>query len=328
MALDAIYEEEFLDCSYGFRAGRSAHDALEALWRATMRINGGWVVELDVSDFFGTLDHGHLRSFLDQRVRDGVIRRMIDKWLKAGVLEADGVHRGTSGTPQGGVISPLLANVYLHEVLDMWFAKDVQSRMRGSAELVRYADDAVLVFEHESDARRVLAVLPKRFARFGLTLHPEKTRLVRFVRPGRRDQKKGRDRPDTFDFLGFTHYWGRSRKGNWVVRRRTSAKSFRKALKLVTEVVRRSRHLPLSVQQALLGSRLRGHYSYFGVTGNGERLGEFAWRVRRLWYYWLNRRSQRTCLTFVRFHRLLLRYPLPPPRVVHSIFGRTANLWA
>lgn len=183
MLLEAIYEQDFHPGSYGFRPGRNAHDALDALWKGVMSTGGGWVLEVDIQSFFDTLDHGALRSFLDKRVTDGVIRRAIDKWLKAGVLEAGAVTHPEVGTPQGGVISPLLANVYLHEVLDRWFETDVKPRLRGRAQLVRYADDFVLAFALEADARRVMAVLPKRFGKYGLTLHPDKTRLVKFTRP-------------------------------------------------------------------------------------------------------------------------------------------------
>ena len=189
MVLEAVYEQDFLECSYGFRPCRSAHQALAALWQELMRVGGGFVIELDIEKFFDTLDHRHLREFLDKRVRDGVIRRVIGKWLKAGVLEGGEVQETESGTPQGGVISPLLANIFLHEVLDKWFEQEVKPRMKGSAFLVRYADDALMVFSLEKDAKRVMAVLAKRFGRFGLSLHPEKTRLVDFRRPKLTDQQ-------------------------------------------------------------------------------------------------------------------------------------------
>lgn len=205
MVLEAIYEQDFLDCSYGFRPCRSAHQALAALWEQSMKMGGGCVLELDIQKFFDTLDHNHLRSFLDQRVRDGVIRRAIDKWLKAGVMEEGVVRSLETGTPQGGVVSPIIANLYLHEVLDVWLLRDVLPRLRGKAFLIRYADDAVLVFASEQDAKRVMEVLPKRFGRFGLTLHPEKTKLVDFKRPS-----NGREDPESFDLLGFTHLWGKS----------------------------------------------------------------------------------------------------------------------
>jgi group II intron reverse transcriptase/maturase len=228
MVLGAIYEQDFLDCSYGFRPRRSAHQALERLRGELMAVKGGYVIELDFESFFDRLSHAALRSFLDKRVRDGVIRRAIGKWLKASVLE-NGVHRhGEEGTPQGGLISPLLANIYLHEVLDVWLETVVKPRMYGRAAMVRYADDAVLVFQREDDARRVLAVLPKRFAKYGLKLHPEKTRLVPFLRPPLSGpSSKG---PGSFDFLGFTHYWARSRKGTNVVKQKTAKKRLQRAL--------------------------------------------------------------------------------------------------
>src|SRR5262245_55740125 len=217
MVLEAVYEQDFLPCSYGFRPGRSAHQALEALWTGLTAMAGGWVLEIDIQGFFDTLDHAHLRSFLDRRVRDGVVRRTIGKWLNAGVLEAGELYHPEEGTPQGGVISPLLANVYLHEVLDVWFEAEVKPRLDGRALLIRYADDAVLVFSSERDARRVYEVIGKRFAKYGLTLHPDKTRLVPFQKP--QPPTHGGTRPKTFDLLGFTHHWGKSRRGDLVVKR-------------------------------------------------------------------------------------------------------------
>src|SRR3982751_5067691 len=224
MVLEAVYEQDFLDCSYGFRPGRSAHQALEDLWDRLMEVKGGWVLEIDIRKFFEALDHRHLREILRRRVRDGVLLRLIGKWLKAGVMEDGCVTHPETGSPQGGVISPILANAYLHEVLDTWFEQTVNPRLKGRASLIRYADDAVLVFEVEGDARRVLDVLPKRFGKYGLTLHPEKPRLVpsQGLRPGALPDSRD-ERPGTFDFLGFTHYWGRTLKGNWAVKRKTAA---------------------------------------------------------------------------------------------------------
>lgn len=216
MALEPIYEEDFLEMSHGFRPRPSPHTALAEVWEQLMRMHGGWVLEVDIESFFETVEHGHLRSFLDQRVRDGVIRRVIDKWLKAGVMDAGALRRTSFGTPQGGVLSPLLANIYLHEVIDRWFESEVRPRMRGASFAVRYADDLIFVFASRSDALRVMDVVPKRLARFGLRVHPSKTRLVDFRRPrwqrsGRRPDKRGK--PGTFVLLGFTHYWGRSSRG-------------------------------------------------------------------------------------------------------------------
>jgi len=317
MVLDAVYEQDFLDCSYGFRPGRSAHDALDALWQGTMSMRGGWVIDLDIASFFDELDHGHLRSFLDLRVRDGVLRRAIGKWLNAGVME-DGQHvRSTTGTPQGGCISPLLANVYLHHVLDTWFVQAVQPRLRGPSGMVRYADDVVIVCKHEHDARRVLTVLTKRLERFGLRMHPKKTRLVRFERPRRGDD--GSDRPETFDFLGFTHYWGRSRKGRPVVKRKTAKKRFNRTLRTISAWCRENRHRPIRAQQRALNRKLRGHDAYFGITGNAPALQRLRWRVERLWHKWLARRGGRRRLTWALFECLLRRFPLASPRVVQSV---------
>lgn len=316
MLLEPIYEQDFLDCSYGFRPGRNPHQALDTLWRGLMDIGGGWVVDLDIQSFFDTVDHATLRSFLDQRVRDGVVRRAVGKWLNAGVMEEGAVWYPEEGTPQGGVISPLLANVYLHEVLDVWFHRDVRPRLRGRAFMVRYADDAVLAFEREDDARRVLAVLPKRFGKHGLTLHPEKTRLVDFRRPGRSTDSRGR----SFDMLGFTHFWGRSRKGKWVVYRNTASQRFSRALKRLGRWCRKFRHRSVADQQQALNRKLRGHYGYYGITGNARALSRYRREAERLWRKWLSRRSRKARLTWSQFRRLLEHYPLAPPRVVHSIY--------
>lgn len=321
MLLEAVYEQDFYDSSYGFRPGKSAHQALQATWASLMAMHGGWVIGLDIEQFFDTLDHRHLGEFLDRRVRDGGLRRLIGKWLNAGVMMANGLERTESGSPQGGVISPLLANIYLHEVLDRWFYEAVLPCMRGKAALIRYADDALLFFEREDDAARVMKVLAKRFARFGLTLHPDKTRMVDFRSPSRR-----RNHPRTkFELLGFTHYWGRSRRGAWVVRRKTASGRFSAAIKRIRVWCRKYRHLPVEVQHAALTRKLQGHYSYYGITGNARALGRFLYEVRRIWRYWLNRRSQSGPMYWDRFVRLLSRLPLPPPRVVHSIYRRAAN---
>lgn len=320
MLLEPIYEQDFLDCSYGFRPRRSAHDALEALWKSTMAQQGGWVIELDIRRFFDTVAHCHLRDFLQQRVRDGVLLRLIGKWLKAGVLEDGELHYPEDGTPQGGVISPLAANVYLHEVLDRWFEEQIKPRLRGSAFLIRYADDAVLGFAHRDDAVRVLEVLPKRFARFGLQLHPEKTRLVAFQRPGSEcpDGAPVAPTPGTFDFLAFRHYWARSRQGRWVVKQKTAPDRFGRALRKVAQWCRQHRHDPLRRQHRALTRKLRGHDNYFGITGNGDRVSAFHYWVRRSWRKWLNRRGGQP-LNWEQYVRLLARYPLPGPQLVHSV---------
>jgi group II intron reverse transcriptase/maturase len=322
MVLEAVYEQDFKDCSYGFRPGRSAHQALEVLWKGLMGMGGGVVLDVDIQAFFDSLDWTELRKILDQRVRDGVLRRAIDKWLKAGVLEEGALSYPEAGTPQGGVISPLLANIYLHEVLDRWFEEIVKPRLEGAAFLVRYADDFVMVLASPRDARRVMAVLGKRFEKYGLKLHREKTRMIDF-RPPRPRQQQGRG--ESFDFLGFTHYWGCSRKGHWVVKRQTSSKRVTRALRAVQQWCKRNRHRPVVEQQQALASKLRGHCAYYGITGNAKSLASFRHEVTRGWQRWLNRRSQRKSMPWDRFRRLLQRYPLPPAIAIHSALRQAAR---
>lgn len=317
MALEPIYEQDFLDCSYGFRPGRSAHMALDALWKQVMDMGGCWLIDVDIRKFFDTLDHAHLRTFLRQRVRDGVLLRLIDKWLSAGVLEGGELTYPEEGTPQGGVISPLLANVYLHYVLDVWFYTQVQPCLKGRAFLVRYADDLVMGFACEEDARRVLAVLPQRFGRFGLTIHPEKTRLVPFERPGRTPAAGSelRTPSGSFDFLGFTHFWSRSLKGNWVVKRRTADSRLRRAIGKIAEWCRLNRHLPIREQWVTLKQKLLGHYRYYGVIGNLVCLQRFQYAVVCLWRKWLGRRKRCGQLPWERYLGLLRVFVLPWPRL-------------
>jgi RNA-directed DNA polymerase len=320
MLLEPIYEQDFRDCSFGFRPGRSAHQALQTLWREVMGMRGGWLVDLDIRKFFDCLDHKHLKGILRQRVGDGVVLRLISKWLHAGVLEDGRVLYSKTGSPQGGVISPLLANVYLHEVLDTWFEQAVRPRMRGRCALVRYADDAVLVFESQDDAERVMRVLPKRFEKYGLTLHPEKTRLLRFQPPG--SQSSGSDDgppPGTFDFLGFTHFWAKSRKGRWVVKQKTAKSRFTRALRSLSQWCRTHRHWPVAKQWVMLGHKLRGHYAYYGITGNHRSLDHYRWWAERIWRKWLSRRSWAP-MPWVRCQRLLVRHPLPPAKLRVSMY--------
>ena len=328
MVLEAVYEQDFLDCSYGFRPGRSAHQALEVLHRQLTGSGGCWLVEVDIRKFFDTLDQAQLRDFLRLRVRDGVLLRLIGKWLNAGVLEEGCLEHPTTGTPQGGVISPLLANIYLHYVLDVWFEREVKPRLQGRAFLVRYADDFVMGFTCEADARRVLDVLPKRFGKYGLTLHPDKTRLVPFHRPAGRPSGKGPPSvppPGTFDLLGFTHYWGRSWKGGWVVKSKTAAGRFRRALARIAQWCRLHRHRPLGEQQRALNQKLRGHYAYYGITNNGRALYRFREAVVLLWRKWLSRRGSGGVRPWTFITRLFQRYPLAPVVIVHSVYRRAAN---
>lgn len=327
MVLEPIYEQDFLACSYGFRPGRSAHQAVQALRDQVMARGGGWIIEVDLQRFFDTLDPAKLREILRRRVRDGVLVRLIGKWLNAGVLEEGAVWYPEAGTPQGGVISPLLANIYLHDVLDAWFEQEITPRLRGWACLVRYADDIVLGFTYEEDARRVLAVLPKRFEKYGLSLHPEKTRLLDFRKPRRPDPRgrTDRSRPGTFDLLGFTHYWAKSRKGHWVIKQQTANDRFARSAKRIGAWCRAHRHWSVAEQHAALAQKLRGHYGYYGITGNSRMLARFLSEVKRRWRYWLNRRSQRGRWTWERFVRFLGSSPLPPPIPVHSIYRHAAK---
>lgn len=322
MILESIYQWQFYDCSFGFRRGRSAHQALETLWQQSHKLGVKWILEVDIRKFFDTLDHGHLREFLHLRVRDGVLLRLIGKWLKAGVMEDGNVSYPEAGSPQGGVISPILANAYLHYVLDDWFHAVVLPKLTGTAFLIRYADDFVIGFTDESDARRVHDVIPKRFAKYGLTVHPDKTRLIRFGRPRHRRVPRA-ERPGTFDFLGFTHYWGLSRKGNWVIKRKTASSRLTRAIRAISHWCRWNRHQPLQAQHAILCQKLRGHFGYYGITGNSDQLGNFRTAVAQIWFKWLRRRH-RERPNWEWFKRVLERYPLPPATAVHSVL-RVAN---
>jgi group II intron reverse transcriptase/maturase len=321
MVLEAVYEQDFLEGSYGFRPGRSAHQALDVLWKALMSIGGGIVIEVDISSYFDNITHSHLRAFLDQRVRDGVLRRMIHKWLKAGVMESGNISYPDAGSPQGGVVSPILANVYLHEVMDKWFANEVLPRLRGRAHFVRYADDIVIACARADDAERIMEVLPKRFGKYDLGLHPEKTRKVDFRRPGLNESKGS----GSFDFLGFTHYWGKSRRNKWVVKRKTAKDRFNRSVVKVTETCRKLRHEKVKDQHKRLTRMMKGHYAYYGITGNAGALSRFFEVVTKGWQKWLNRRSSGRHVPWERFRQLLKRYPLPRPRIVHSVLRTAAN---
>jgi RNA-directed DNA polymerase len=316
--LQAIYEQDFLDCSYGFRPGRSAHDAIRALTEA---VNGGeanWILEIDVVSFFDSVNRSCLREMLQKRVADGSLLRLVGKCLHVGVLDGEEFTKPSEGTVQGSTLSPLLGNVYLHYVLDLWFAEEVKPRLRGRSVLVRYADDAVFGFERQDDAERLMAVLAKRMARFGLSLHPQKTRLLDFRRPAR-SRGEGKS-PMTFDFLGFCWHWRRTRRGSWAVTCKTRRARLARAIKAIHAWCREHRHLPVKQQHAALTRRVQGHINYFGVNGNMLCLRIFLARVRRSWFQWLNRRSQRARLNWERYADLLRDLPLPQPRIVVSIW--------
>jgi RNA-directed DNA polymerase len=326
MVLEPIYEQDFRDCSYGFRPRRSAHQALESFRDQLMDSRGGWVLEVDIRKFFDNLDHGHLRTFLQLRVRDGVLLRLIGKWLNAGVMENGCVSYPDAGSPQGGVVSPLLSNVFLHYVLDLWFEQEVRPRLHRQACLIRYADDFVIGFRNHQDAQRVMSVLPKRLGKYGLTTHPDKTRLVTFRSPSlTADGHSGQARPGTFNLLGFTHYWGRSQRGYWVIKLKTASDRFSRAVRSIDSWCRDHRHWSLREQQQKLSEKLRGHYAYYGVTGNSAALARFLFAVKTCWRKWLYRRNRLRSLTWAVYYRLLQRYPLAPVRTLRSTFPRAAK---
>jgi group II intron reverse transcriptase/maturase len=316
MVLEAVYEQDFRSCSYGFRPGRSAHDALRELYGVITRQGQYWVLDVDIRKYFDTISHHHLRAILDQRVTDGVIRRMIDKWLKAGVLEDGLLRLASEGTPQGGVISPMLSNIFLHYALDEWFENEVRPRLAGPCSLVRFADDFVMTFKTHHDAKRVLEVLGKRLERFGLTLHSDKTRFIDF-----RPERQGGTHPDCqeppFDFLGFTHTWVRSQKGKNVVRQQTAKNRLARALTAVNDWCRTNRHRPILDQHAVLSAKLRGHYAYYAITGNMRQLQRYVQQVRRTWRKWLARRTRSQPLSWDRFNACLARHPLPAGKIIH-----------
>jgi len=322
MLLEPIYEQEFRNYSYGFRPGRSAHDALASFWEQAMGMAGGWVLEVDIRKYFDTIDHQHLRRIVRRRIADGVLLRLIDKWLNAGVMESGLVHFPDAGTPQGGVISPLLANIYLHEILDEWWAGEVRSRLRGNAFLIRYADDFVMCFSSEDDARRVMDVLPKRFEKYGLALHPTKTRLVPFGSPNRRRDMPS---PGSFDFLGFTHFWGSTRNEKWAIKRKTAGDRFRRSLRKVVSWIRANRHEPVEQQYRTLCRKLDGHCAYYGITGNSYSLERFRHAVNMVWAKWIGRRAEGR-VRGLRRKRPLRRYHFPTAKAVHSVLAPQAKL--
>jgi len=335
MILEAIYEQDFHDFSYGFRRGRSPHQTLKALREQCMNGNIGWIVDADVSGFFDAIDRKLLQDFIRRRVNDGSIRRLIGKWLHVGVLEEGDIKYSETGTPQGGVISPLLANIFLHYVLDEWYVHEVQKCLQGRSFLIRFADDFIIGCAREEDARQVLEMLRERFAAHGLTIHPTKSRLIDFRSPvwaTRDNTRHGSEPPDarsglgepskangTFDFLGFTHYWTRSRRGYWVIKRRTSCKRQRRAMRSLWQWLRQARHEPVLEQYRILTAKLRGHYQYYGIRCNIESLRKLWSFARRGWRYWLSRRSQKSVIPWEKFELFLGKYPLPTPCVVHSI---------
>jgi len=313
--LEAIYEQDFYDCSYGFRPKKNCHQAISAIREQSRNLGVKWIIDADISKCFDSFNHKHLQEMLSIRVKDGSIKRLIGKWLNAGVMDGNDIIYPETGTPQGGVISPLLANIYLHYVLDDWFEKEVKPRCRGNVFLVRYADDFIIGCSEEEDAKRIMEVLPKRFERYDLTIHPEKTQLIDFRKP-EDGETKGKG---NFSFLGFKIYWGKSLKGYWVIKKKTDKKRLSRAKKSIHLWCKENRHKPIEKQHKTLKAKLLGHYQYYGVRGNYESLDAvYVWTIRS-WRKWLNRRGAKRTLTWERFHKLVLSFPLPRPRIVHSI---------
>lgn len=315
--LEAIYEQDFLNCSYGFRPGRSAHDAIRELNEVVQRGHANYIVEADIVSFFDSIDRKMLMEMLRSRIADERLMRLVGKCLHVGILDGERYLEPSEGTAQGSILSPLLGNVYLHHVLDVWFEREVRTRLRASAALVRYADDFVLCFEHADDAARVWSILGQRFAKFGLTLHPKKTRSFVFRPPGQGGQGGGA----TFDFLGFTVHWQRTRLGTWRVAFRTRGARLRRAINAVAEWCRRHRHDPVEEQHRALVRKLTGHFHYFGVNGNGRALRSLRYAVTRVWRKWLDRRSQNARMTWKRFGELMRARPLPAATVRVSIWA-------
>ena len=318
--LEAIYEQDFLECSYGFRPGRGAHDALRALNKAVRGDRVNVILEADVKSFFDSVDRPALKEMLQLRIADRSLMRLIGKCLHVGVLDGEDFSLPDEGTAQGSVISPVLGNIYLHNVLDVWFEREVRPRMRGAVALIRYADDFVIGFEHMDDAKRVMAVLGERLARYNLSLQPDKTRLMEFRRPpvGQRGGKG----PGSFDFLGFTVFWRRNHRGRgWHLSWKTRSSRQGRAVRKIYDFCRRHRHESVPEQHEALKRRIQGHFNYFGVNDNTRCLSSLLHRVKRAWYKWLNRRSQRSRLNWERFTDLVRDYPLPRPRVYVDLWS-------
>ena len=317
--LSAVYEEEFKDFSYGFRKGRSAHQAIEYMFREVSFKGMHYIIDADIKGFFDSISHSHLREFLDIRVKDGVLRRMIDKWLKAGILEDGQISYPEKGTPQGGNISPLLSNIYLHYVLDVWFSEQIQPLLKGKSFIVRYADDFVLGFEYLSDAKRVMKVLPKRFGKYNLELHSEKTKIVDL------NDKQGKG-TRSFDFLGFSHYLGKSRKGNLVLKRKTSSKKLTRSLNNFRSWLKKNRHKRSEELISQINAKLQGHYNYYGITFNSRGIDSFYRQVKRELHKWLNRRGGKRKWNWEKFTLLINEWlPLKRPKIYHSYLSANPN---
>jgi RNA-directed DNA polymerase len=322
--LNRIYERDFLDCSYGYRNGRGPHDAVNAIQEKAVYGRVNLVLEADIQDYFGTIVRKDLMQMLQKRIADKNILKLIGKWLRVGVIEDSRLLVTENGTYQGSVISPLLANIYLHEVLDRWMEEVVKPRLKSEVHLYRFADDFVICLQYPADATRLMEVLPKRFGKYGLTLHPKKTKLLQFGRFAR-ERQMGR-KPETFTFLGFTYYCSKTRNGKFTVKLKTASKRLRRSLSRIKEWCRTHRNIPVSTQSKALGMMMRGHYQYYGRKSNFPSLRKFYRAVLRIWQRWLSRRSNNGYICWSKFHRLLKKYPLPLPRITEGKVGKQLSL--
>jgi RNA-directed DNA polymerase len=319
--MSAIYEADFLACSYGFRPKRGCHQAINAVDKTIMREPINYVIDADIKAYFDSVSHSGMMKCLRVRIKDPSFLLLIERFLKAGYFEAGEIVATEQGTPQGGNLSPMLSNIFLHYVLDLWFEKRVKRQVRGVCWLVRYADDFVCMVQHEKAAHHILQAIRERFAQFDLVLHPEKTRIISFGRNEGRKARRERRRPNTFDFLGFTHYCERSRWGRFMVGHKTSGKKFRKKGRELREWIKAMRNAcRVKEWWPVLRAKLQGHYQYYGISGNMRAMRKFYKLVVRLAWKWLNRRSQRHSFTWEQFWTYLKRYPLPEPRIVHNIY--------
>lgn len=319
--LNAIYEADFLDCSYGFRPGRGTHDALKAINCVIERGRVNYIVDVDIKGFFDHVDHQWLLKFVQHRIADPNIYRLIYRFLRAGVMEEGKLYATSEGTPQGGVVSPILANLYLHYVVDLWFEKVVKKKLQGEAYMVRYADDLVFCFQYEKEAQNFYQVLVKRLAKFNLEIAVDKTKLIPFGRFAEEQSRKiGKDKPETFDFLGFTHYCAKSRNGKFRVKRKTSKKKYRGSLLKFKEWVKKSRNMPMHDLWNKASEKLRGYYQYYGLTDNFEMISDYQYEAKRILFKWLNRRSQRKSFNWEKFELFLNKYPLPKPKIYVNIY--------
>jgi RNA-directed DNA polymerase len=320
--LNRIYENDFLPCSYGYRPGRSAHDAVRAIEREIMCGKVNYVLDADLENFFGSIDKKQLMEMLERRIQDKNLLRVIGKWLHVGVMEGGEIIHSENGVHQGSVISPILANLYLHVVLDEWIETTVRSRMKGDMNLFRFCDDFILCFQYQEDAEKVLRVLPQRFKRFGLALHPDKTKLIEFGRYA--EERRGGRKAPTFKFLGFIFIGAKSRQGRFTLKLRTIPKRMGQKLNEIRQWCRKYRHAPLKIQQGHLSKVLLGHYNYYGWPSNYGSLAKFSRGVKSAWMFWLGRRGQKGYYGRKKFNKTLERYPLPPPRLNKN--GRAMQL--